>query len=208
MVPVSTAIPSGPTSRTWKPIAVVDDRRSDYSRARSLPLHEERVPIPDDRLKFHAEDVPVLHLQWLLPRRNQVRQAWYRCREWIHGERPLREINRQYSFTLPNQRVATVPVPPGWVADVTFPDVGVDAIAGWQERDILRWFAERGPQFFEPLEIWHIPVLRDAFVRAIGRAPRPDQSHYPSLYARAHAAANHVARRVVGAARRRFAFSR
>ena len=98
-----------------------------------------------------------------------------------------------------------MPVPPDWVADVTFPDVGIDAVPGWQERDVLGWFAERGPQFFEPLEIWHIPEFRDAFVRAARRAPRPDQSHYPSLYARAQAAAGQMARRVVGAARRRLA---
>ena len=187
----------------WKPIAIVDDRRTDYSRSRSLPLHEERVPIDAAAARVHADQLPVLHLQWLLPRRNQVRQAWYRCREWLHGERPLREINLQYSFTLPNHRVATRPVPPGWVTDVTFPDVSIDAVASWQERDILGWFVERGPEFFEPLEIWHIPVFRDAFVAAIGRLPRCDQSHYPSLYARAHAAAGQIARRVVGAARRR-----
>jgi Glycosyl transferase family 2 len=186
----------------WKPIALVDDRESDYSRARTLPLHEERVPIPTDALRFHAEHVPVLHLQWLFPRRNQIRQAWYRCREWIHGERGVREINQYYALTLPNQLVATRPVPPDWVTDVTFPAATLDAAACWQEREILAWFAERGPQFFEPLEIWHIAVLRAAFVRAVGRVPRPDQSHYPSVYERAHAAANRMARRVVGAARR------
>jgi Glycosyl transferase family 2 len=188
----------------WKPIAIVDDRRADYSRARSLPLHEERVPIDSAASRVQGEQLPVLHLQWLLPRRNQVRQAWYRCREWLHGERPLREINLQYSFTLPNPRVATRPIPRDWVADVTFPDAGIDATASWQERDILGWFNERGPEFFEPLEIWHIPVFHEAFVRAVGRAPRFDRSHYPSFYARAHAAASQIARRVVGAARRRF----
>lgn len=189
----------------WKPIAVVDDRRIDYGRSRSLPLHEERVPIADGAPRLRADDVSVLHLQWLLPARNQMRQAWYRCREWVHGERPVRDINGTYAFTLPRSRVATAPVPASWVADVTFPDWSIDAEVTWQQREVLGWFAERGPAFFEPLEIWHIDVLRHAFVRAVGRAPRSDRSHRPSLSARAGASASQMARRVVGAARRRIA---
>jgi hypothetical protein len=189
----------------WKPVAIVDDRRVDYGRSRSLPLHEERVPVSEDTRRLRADDVPVLHLQWLLPARNQMRQAWYRCREWMHGERSLTEINHLYSFTLPGVRAETAPVLKEWVADVTFPDASVDAEPSWQQREVLAWFAERGPAFFEPLEIWHIPILRDAFVRVMGRQPRSDRSHYPSLSARAGAAATRMVRRVAGAARRRIA---
>ena len=35
-----------------------------------------------DRLRA---DVPVLHLQWLIAERNQMKQAWYRCRELLDG---------------------------------------------------------------------------------------------------------------------------
>lgn len=187
----------------WKPVAVVDDRRIDYARTRSLPLHEERVPVAADARRARAAGVPVLHLQWLLPARTQMRQAWYRCREWMHGERSAHEINLQYVFTLPRSRVRTAPVPHDWVADVTFPDLSIDREVTWQEREVLDWFADKGPAFFEPLEIWHVPVLRDAFVRSVGRGPRPDRSHHPSLSARAAAAGGKMARRVVGAARRR-----
>ena len=185
----------------WKPVAVVDDRRMDYGRSRALPLHEERVPIEERAPRFRAANLPVLHLQWLLPARTQMRQAWYRCREWMQGERPLVDINYQYSFTLPTRGVRTVAVPPDWVAGLTFPDLSIDAEVSWQERDILDWFDERGVEFFEPLEIWHIPRLRDEFRRRMGREPRSDRSHYPGLVERSRALAD----RVVNRARRRIA---
>ena len=86
----------------WKPVAIVDDRRVNYDRSRGLPLHEERVPVSAGSPRVRAEGVPVLHLQWLLPNRSQMRQAWYRCREWMHGGRSAAAINEFYSITLPS----------------------------------------------------------------------------------------------------------
>jgi hypothetical protein len=182
-----------------KPIAVVDDGRIDYSRARALPLHEERVPIAPDAMRLQADDVPVLHLQWLLPRRNQVRQAWYRVREWIQQERSAAAINEFYSRTLPEQSVETAPIPAAWLEGVTLPDLAVDREPSWQEAELLAWFEERGPEFFEPLEIWHVDVLREAFRRRVGRPPRPDRSYLPPWPVRAR----RFGRRIVSAARRR-----
>jgi hypothetical protein len=191
-----TGWPYGPY---WKAVAVVDDRRMNYERTRALPLHEERVPVDEASPRVNAEHVPVLHLQWLLPRRNQIRQAWYRCREWIQQERSVAEINSQYAVALPSRDVATAPIPPDWIADVTFPDLEVDREPSWQAREVLRWFEERGPVFFEPLEIWHVAELRDAFRRAVGREPQSDRSHHPAWTERA----GRVARRLANAGRRR-----
>ena len=58
-------------------------------------------------------------------------------------------------------------------------------------------------EFFEPLEIWHIPVLRAAFERRAGRRPRPDRSYRPSWPVRAR----RFGRRVAAAARRRIALT-
>jgi hypothetical protein len=95
--------------------------------------------------------------------------------------------------------VPTVGVPSEWVTDVTMPDLAIDREPSWQERDILAWFDDRTPEFFEPLEIWHIARLRAAFERRTGRRPRPDRSYVPSWPQRART----FGRRVVGAARRR-----
>jgi hypothetical protein len=183
----------------WKELGLVDDRRMDYSRSRRLPLHEPRVPLDGAVGTIRAHDVPVLHLQWLLAERNQMKQAWYRCREWLDGGKTAAAINQFYSITLPGRRVPTVGVPSEWVTDVTMPDLAIDREPSWQERDILAWFDDRTPEFFEPLEIWHIARLRAAFERRTGRRPRPDRSYVPSWPQRART----FGRRVVGAARRR-----
>jgi hypothetical protein len=183
-----------------KLLAFVDDRRSDYDRSPALPLHQLRVPAGPESPIVHS-DIPVFHLQWLLTNRNQMKQAWYRCREWMNGGRTAADINAQYAITLLPARVKTTHVPPAWVEGVTFPDLAIDREPCWQERDVLAWLEQRGPGFFEPLEIWHLPTLRQAFRRRMGRSPRCDRSYLPPLTARV----GQFARRVVSAGRRRIA---
>jgi hypothetical protein len=184
-----------------KEIALVDDRRLDYSRSERLPLHQPRVP-DGGAAHLRADGVHVLHLQWLLARRNQFRQAWYRCREFLDGAKTAAQINELYAITLPDANLRTAPTPPEWIDGLTLPDLSVDGEPTWQERDIFRWFDERTPQFFEPLEIWHVPELRDAFQRQAGRDPRPDRSYRPPWPARA----GMLARRFAAGARRRLPF--
>jgi hypothetical protein len=183
----------------WKPVAIVDDRRVNYDRSRALPLHEERVPISPDSPRVRAEGAPVLHLQWLLPNRSQTRQAWYRCREWMQGGQSAATINSFYSITLPSWYVQTAPIPRDWLDGVTLPDTAIDGEPSWQEADILKWFNERGVEFFEPLEIWHIVRLGDEFRRRVGRSPRPDRSYMQPWPVRAQ----RFSRRVFQAVRRR-----
>ena len=188
-----------PYAPYWKQIGLLDDRHMDYSRARRLPLHEPRVPLEGAAGTIRAADLPVLHLQWLLAERNQMKQAWYRCREFMDGSKTAAAVNEFYSVTLPDARVHTEDVPAPWVQDVTFPDLAVDRLPSWQERDILGWFDQYTPEFFEPLEIWHIAVLRDEFRRRVGRSPTSDRSYVPTWPTRAQL----FGRRIVGAARRR-----
>jgi len=184
----------------WKALAFVDDRRMDWNRANLLSLHEPRVPIDGAAATIQA-DLTVLHLQWLLPNRTQSRQAWYRCREWLDG-RDSAGINERYQGTLPAPRARTERVPEAWAHDITFPDLAAADEESWTDRDLRRWFGEHTPQHFEPLEIWHIPRLRDEFVRAAGRQPRPDRSYRPPWPARARS----FARRMAAGARRRLPF--
>ena len=185
----------------FKATALVDDRRLDYSRGERLPLHQPRVPDGGEP-HLRAADVHVLHLQWLLARRNQFRQAWYRCRELLDGARAAAQINERYAMTLPDANLSTAPTPPEWIDGLTLPDLSVDGEPTWQEREIFEWFDERTPQFFEPLEIWHVPELRDAFHLRAGRDPRPDRSYRPPWPVRA----GMLARRFAAGARRRLPF--
>jgi hypothetical protein len=135
-------------------------------------------------------------------RRTQLRQAWYRCREFLDGAKTAAEINERYAITLPDANLRTAPTPAEWLDGLTLPDLSVDREATWQERDIFRWFDERTPQFFEPLEIWHVAELRDAFRQHAGRDPRPDRSYRPPWPTRA----GMLARRFAAGARRRLPF--
>lgn len=184
-----------------KLMAFVDDRQVDFTRSPSdAELHEPRVPeLPGARV-VDAPALPVLHLQWLLPQYNQIKQAWYRCRELIDGRQSAVELNEFYSITLPSPAVRTSPVPPAWLDGLTFPDfAAIDRQPAWHMAEILRWFDRYGVEFFEPLEIWHIEALARAFRTRTGREPRPDRSYLPPWHHRVR----HRARRYAGAAWRR-----
>jgi hypothetical protein len=183
----------------WGRMAFVDDRRADYDRSFAAPLHEPRIPAGEHAPVIEAAELPMLHLQWMIPNRNQLKQAWYRCREWLDGGKSAAAINALYAVTFPKARARTAPVPRGWVEDVTFPDATGDLVPSWHQRELLAWFDQFGIERFEPLEIWHIPVLDDEFRLRVGRRPRPDRSYLPPWPARAR----QFGRRVIHAARRR-----
>ena len=186
-----------PYAPYWKEFGLVDDRTTDFDRSPALPLHQPRVPLGEGQTRLRSESLQVLHLQWLLANENQLKQAWYRCQEWIDGKAAA-EINRRYSITLPPTRARTSVVPSMWTEGLSFPDLVTGGIT-WQEKEILEEFEERGAEFFEPLEIWHIPKLRQFFRERVGRYPRPDRSYRPPLTQRAR----HFAMRVVAGTRRR-----
>jgi glycosyltransferase involved in cell wall biosynthesis len=183
----------------WKPMGFVDDRVVDYPRGDVRPLHEPRMPIEAGTDALKADGLPILHLQWTMWNRNQTKQAWYRCIDFMDKRMTAAEVNAFYSVTLREIYVHTEPVPQEWLADVTLPDASVDRQPAWQEAEILGWFGERGVEFFEPLEIWHVPSLRQEFRRRTGREPQPDRSYRPSRAVRARK----LGRRVFNAVRRR-----
>jgi hypothetical protein len=189
---------NSPYAPYWKAFALVDSRATDFDRSERLPLHQPRVPVGDGQVTLRADDLHVLHLQWLISDRNQMKQAWYRCREWLDGRRAA-EINARYSITFPAPRARTSPVPPEWTRGLSFPDTPGESEASWQERDILEWLDEYGVEFFEPLELWHIAKLRTVFESRTGRQPKPDRSYLPSLTDKAR----QLTQRVVRGARRR-----
>ena len=182
-----------PYSPYWKAFGLVDNRTTDYDRSPSLPLHQPRVPLGDGQIVLRSDEIHVLHLQWLLGEINQIKQAWYRCKELLDGSSPP-EINARYSITLPAPRARTSPVPAEWIAGVRFPQFAAEAESTWQEREIFQWLENYGPQYFEPLEMWHIPRLGEYFREHTGRRPKADRSYVPPLTQRARRLAGRVAK--------------
>ncbi len=185
---------------SFKTVAWMDDRHVDYRRDPDVrPLHEPRTPMDDDPRALRADALPVLHLQFAPWRRTQMKQAWYRCVEWLDGRRTARDINDQYAITTEPIFVRTAPLPPAWIEGVTLPPPSVDDDAGWHDTELLRLFDLHGIEFFEPLEIWQVPRLRKEFIRRTGRRPRPDRSYRAAWPTRARS----FGRRAWNAVRRR-----
>jgi glycosyltransferase involved in cell wall biosynthesis len=182
----------------WKQVAFVDDRRADFDRSNTMAFHEPRVPAYAGAHVIRGESLHLLHLQWLIPQRNQLKQAWYRCRELLDG-RNAAAINEFYAVTLHGARVATSRLPREWTEDLTFPEEGSDRVFSWHQREILGWFDTHDIRSFEALEIWHVRSLRDEFQQRVGRSPKPDRSYQPPWPARAQ----RFGRRLISAARRR-----
>lgn len=183
----------------WKALAFIDDRIVDFPRGEVRPLHEPRLPVDADAAALKAGNVPILHLQWTMWNRNQMKQAWYRCIDFMDKRMTAAEVNAFYSVTLRELYVHREHVPQAWLEDVTLPNADVDRQPAWHEAEIRGWFDERGIEFFEALEIWHLPSLRREFRRRTGRNPQPDRSYLPPRLVRAQK----LGRRVFNAVKRR-----
>jgi hypothetical protein len=128
-----------------------------------------------------------------------MKQAWYRCIDFMDKRMTAAEVNAFYSVTLRELYVHREHVPQAWLEDVTLPNADVDRQPAWHEAEIRGWFDERGIEFFEALEIWHLPSLRREFRRRTGRNPQPDRSYLPPRLVRAQK----LGRRVFNAVKRR-----
>lgn len=157
---------------SWKDFVFADDPSLNFLS--NDPFHEPRTPGPNDAVhvrRLPVEDGAVLHFQFLAWDRFQMKQAWYRCWELMLGEKRPVEINHLYHATL-DEKGATSPVPDKWLIGLNIPSDLQETRGDWYREEIVTWFEERGPLFFEPLQIWHIPSLRDEFVARVGREPR------------------------------------
>jgi len=151
-------------------------------------IHESRIPRAAElaRRSLPPAEAAILHLQFVAWHRAQVKQAWYRARELLSG-RPAGAVNARYWFTLDSPIVRRRQMPTAWVPDHV--DVAGVATAppSWHLDELLGWLDQRGPVFFESLEIWHVPELLAAFERAVGRPPRPHRFRTPFIVAASEA---------------------
>ena len=137
-------------------------------------LHMARTPGPDDRnnvIKCPLQKGAILHFaseQLLL---YQLKMAWYHCVELIRRPDEAERINRFYFRDWDETHLCLKAVPEAWLEGIPVDELQ-PCLSSWQWAEMQRLFDERGVDFFEPLEIWHIPQLREEFVRRAGREPR------------------------------------
>ena len=164
-----------------KDFAVCDDGASRFCETRVR--HEGRTPgstVLHDHIIVPRAVGAVLHYQFVPFHRFQMKQAFQRVRElWENVEQngmpynlSVLSINRNYSITLDDPKASTVFLPVEWYERITGLDSLSSATNDWFEEAILDFFSRKPIEWFEPLQIWHIPVLRERFVKEVGREPR------------------------------------
>jgi len=118
--------------------------------------------------KMPLVDGSLLHYQFANWEYFQWKQVQKRCLELIQRPTEAKRINNTYSITLDSKAQCTE-IPRHWLTGIT-PSPGVISSC-WSKDDVLKWVDEYGIDFFEPLEIWHIPELNERFISAMGRGP-------------------------------------
>lgn len=157
----------------FKDFAFADPGDSDHSYAF---LGVARTPGDNSEqnwVKLPPARGAVLHYQFVPWRRCQVKQAWYRCSELIRSPDRAYDINRMYAISLDSPRAELTAVPREWLAGIDVPPDIAALPPAWHLAAIQAWFGEYGVTYFEPLQIWHVPELREEFVQKEGREPRP-----------------------------------
>lgn len=162
-------------SNSFKDFAFADD--SEYSYSGWWPHRHGRTPGPNDAsawLRLPPSSGAVMHFQFVPWERFQAKQAWYRCAEFVSDPSNAYGINQMYAITLDERDAGFTPLPAEWLDGVVIPEGLSDLPATWHLDEVLRYFDEHGVAFFEPLQIWHVPELRERFVAEVGREPKPD----------------------------------
>jgi hypothetical protein len=158
-------------SHNPKDFVFCDDGRAAFTSAR---LHEGRTPGSNELsrlVRIPRDEGAVLHFQFVPFDYFQMKQAFMRCREWLLKTGPAWQINEKYAITLDDPSARCEHIPAAWQEGLVGLDTLRSATPGFYQHDVLRYFAQEGPAFFEPLEIWHLPALREQFVTTLGREP-------------------------------------
>lgn len=118
---------------------------------------------------------PLIHLQFTSWERLQWKQVWYRCVEHIAGASSPSLINNRYKHTLDPHPTSLMDMPREWSESLSvIPSEIALTPADWQKEAVLNFINERGVEFFEPLQIWHLPELHKKFIETTGREPKPE----------------------------------
>lgn len=155
----------------FKIIAFVDNQGvNEYKKDFVINDHTSRVP---DTKPGNVVSIsfPLLHFHFVAWKRNQLKQAWYRCTELIAGKRNAKRINNTYRVTLLSEKVMPKQIPTEWTEGLIMPEGLENTTSTTHLSEILGFFDKHGIGFFEALQIWHIPELKAEFVKKTEREP-------------------------------------
>lgn len=152
-----------------KEFAFIDDRENvRYEEKELLIDHTARIPNIKNKSKT---EYPILHLHYMAKARSEIKQAWYMCTELINDINPMR-INHRYSVAQ-FKNIMPAHIKAKWVEGIKMPPAEVFADT-YAERlaEVKGMLMKKGILYFEHLDIWHIPELRQLFLKEIGRVPK------------------------------------
>ena len=167
-------------SNNWKDFVVCDDVSLNYDyqfmcEGRTLGSNDNTW------LRLDPSYGAVLHYQFSAYNNFQLKQAWCRVGELAQmGPSSVNEILQKYSITMQDDNVGMTEMPSAWTEGIPLPTVP-NFDPNWNEKNYLRkdmlpeifeHFDNFGVEYFEPLDIWHIPQLRERFIQEQGRDPR------------------------------------
>lgn len=167
-------------SNNWKDFIVMDDGKISYDS--NQHMHVGRTPGQNETswIRLNPDYGTVLHFQFSVYNNFQLKQSWLRCSELIQKPNTHNEINHKYSITLLDDNVGLVEMPYEWYNGITMPKAS-NYDPDWNNEsfvrcdllpEIMNYFNEYGVEFFEKLNIWHVPQLRKEFYTKTGRQPK------------------------------------
>lgn len=153
----------------YKDFAFCDDKKVSFiDRA----LSEERTPGSNNSAKkIDFRKGCVYHFQNIPLKRNQYKQAWYRCNELLEGVKSPRRINMIYDFTKDLSSKDAVKVTDSFIAE-NKGCIKKEADFSLPLQRIIHLFEEKGILYFEPLDIWYLEELKETFLIKQQREPR------------------------------------
>ena len=171
-------------SNNWKDFVVFDDPSLSYNHNQHMHVGRTPASVSDVNneswRRLENEHGAVMHFQFSAYNNFQLKQCWLRCSELIQEPYNSQGINIKYSITLLEQNVGLEEMPKSWYDKIVLPKVEIFD-PEWKDSSFVRadllpgiykYFEDYGVEFFENLNIWHVPQLRNYFIKQTGRMPR------------------------------------
>ena len=171
-------------SNNWKDFVVCDDPSLSYNHNQHMHVGRTPVSVSDVNneswRRLENEHGAVMHFQFSAYNNFQLKQCWLRCSELIQEPHNFQGINIKYSITLLEQNVGLEEMPKSWYDGIVLPKIE-NFDPEWKDSSFVRadllpgiykYFEDYGVEFFENLNIWHVPQLRNYFIKQTARIPR------------------------------------
>lgn len=121
----------------WRVIAFADDETSNYP---DTQLHVQRVPVRSAPCQLSQV---LLHFQFMFWPNVEIKQTWYKCLEYIHGQRSITCLNRAYGQAMDETGLKVTAVDADWFHPF-FNEQDFASVYKWRLDDIRRWRSEFG----------------------------------------------------------------